>query len=371
MINFLDLQEINLNIKNDLKLAFDEVLKSGWFVNGPQLREFEKEFANFCKTQYCVGTGNGFDALVMILLAWKKMGKIKEGDKCIVPSNTFIASVLAIMHAGLVPVVVNPKKGGFNIDCETIMRVFETHSRIKAIMPVHLYGEMADVKNIKQFAKENNLLLIEDAAQAHGATFEGKPAGCWGDAAAFSFYPGKNLGALGDAGAIVSDDAELIDTVRSIGNYGSKHKYRHEIKGLNSRLDEMQAAFLRVKLKNLNNDIKIRKCIANIYLKNISNPIIDLPIIRSEESHVFHLFVIKTNHRDELKKYLLKNNIETSIHYPISICRQKAFKNEKFIQTDEVYLDDDKILSLPIGPHLSTKDALYVTKKLNNFRLLD
>ena len=371
MIPFLDLKEINANYREELISACKEVIDSGYYINGPNLKSFEDEFASFCKSKHCVGAGNGFDALVMILLAWKHMGKIKSGDECIVPSNTFIASVLAITQAGLVPVLVDPFEEGFNIDPEKIKKAIDMRPNVKVIMPVHLYGQMADMESIMSIAKENNLLVVEDAAQSHGASINGVPAGSWGDAAAFSFYPGKNLGALGDAGAVVSNDKNLIDVIRSIGNYGSHEKYLHEIEGINSRLDEIQAAFLRVRLKNLKNEIQARRNIANIYLENIKNSSVKLPIVGSLESHVFHLFVIKTNSRDLLKNYLKKCDIECSIHYPISIDKQKAFIDKKLIAINESYNDDSLILSLPMGPHLSNDDALYVSKKINNFRLVE
>lgn len=366
-IQFLDLKTINHSYKDDFNLAFQRVLKSGWFINGSELESFESEFAKYCGTSYCIGTGNGLDALTLVLKAWIELGFIKKKDEVIIPGNTFIASALSIIHAGLVPVFAEPDPISFNLNVEGIEKARTKNTKV--IMPVHLYGQLASMNEICDYAKRNKLLVLEDAAQAHGATFNGSKAGSFGDAAGFSFYPGKNLGAIGDGGAVTTNCEDTAKLVRSIGNYGSQKKYLHVYQGLNSRLDEIQAAFLRIKLANLNDEIKVRQKIAENYDKSISHQNIVLPkIINHEiESHVYHLYVIKNEQRDMLQIHLAENGIETLIHYPIPISNQKSFSAYKNLADSTSMHLSNTILSLPIGSHLNDADIEYICDSINRF----
>ncbi|HHB0638475.1 TPA: DegT/DnrJ/EryC1/StrS family aminotransferase, partial [Escherichia coli] len=290
MIDFLNLQKSNARYNNELIEAAVRVIESGWYISGSELNAFENNFAKYCKVKHAIGVANGLDALTLTLKAWQELGKLKRNDEVLVPANTYIASILAISEAGLKPVLVEPNEFSYNLSVDNIRAKITANTRV--ILPVHLYGLISPMDEIMNFARENNLLVLEDSAQSHGASINGKKAGSWGDAAGFSFYPGKNLGALGDAGAVTTNDTDLADTVRYLRNYGSKIKYKHEFKGVNSRLDEIQAAFLNVKLNYLDDDIRIRRNIANRYLNEIKNELIVLPTISSEENHVWHLFVI-------------------------------------------------------------------------------
>ncbi|EET4012267.1 DegT/DnrJ/EryC1/StrS family aminotransferase, partial [Escherichia coli] len=291
MIDFLNLQKSNARYNNELIEAAVRVIESGWYISGSELNAFENNFAKYCKVKHAIGVANGLDALTLTLKAWQELGKLKRNDEVLVPANTYIASILAISEAGLKPVLVEPNEFSYNLSVDNIRAKITANTRV--ILPVHLYGLISPMDEIMNFARENNLLVLEDSAQSHGASINGKKAGSWGDAAGFSFYPGKNLGALGDAGAVTTNDTDLADTVRYLRNYGSKIKYKHEFKGVNSRLDEIQAAFLNVKLNYLDDDIRIRRNIANRYLNEIKNELIVLPTISSEENHVWHLFVIR------------------------------------------------------------------------------
>nr|AJG35827.1 FdtB [Escherichia coli O5] len=288
MIDFLNLQKSNARYNNELIEAAVRVIESGWYISGSELNAFENNFAKYCKVKHAIGVANGLDALTLTLKAWQELGKLKRNDEVLVPANTYIASILAISEAGLKPVLVEPNEFSYNLSVDNIRAKITANTRV--ILPVHLYGLISPMDEIMNFARENNLLVLEDSAQSHGASINGKKAGSWGDAAGFSFYPGKNLGALGDAGAVTTNDTDLADTVRYLRNYGSKIKYKHEFKGVNSRLDEIQAAFLNVKLNYLDDDIRIRRNIANRYLNEIKNELIVLPTISSEENHVWHLF---------------------------------------------------------------------------------
>ncbi|HCX7393736.1 TPA: DegT/DnrJ/EryC1/StrS family aminotransferase, partial [Escherichia coli] len=312
MIDFLNLQKSNARYNNELIEAAVRVIESGWYISGSELNAFENNFAKYCKVKHAIGVANGLDALTLTLKAWQELGKLKRNDEVLVPANTYIASILAISEAGLKPVLVEPNEFSYNLSVDNIRAKITANTRV--ILPVHLYGLISPMDEIMNFARENNLLVLEDSAQSHGASINGKKAGSWGDAAGFSFYPGKNLGALGDAGAVTTNDTDLADTVRYLRNYGSKIKYKHEFKGVNSRLDEIQAAFLNVKLNYLDDDIRIRRNIANRYLNEIKNELIVLPTISSEENHVWHLFVIRIKDRDSLQHYLTKHNIQTVIH---------------------------------------------------------
>lgn len=372
-IPFLDLQKVNAQYRAELTQAASDVIDSGWYIQGEQVSLFEKEFAKYCGTQHCIGVANGLDALILTLRAWKELGKIKEGDEVIVPANTYIASILAITENKLVPVLVEPDLTTYNINIENIKKAIS--SKTKAILPVHLYGQISPMHEICIFAKDANLLVLEDSAQAHGAHIKGKKAGAWGDASGFSFYPGKNLGALGDAGAITTNDEELAVTIRAIANYGSHKKYENLYQGVNSRLDEMQAALLRVKLKYLDSDTYRRKEIASIYTKKIQNPLIHLPTIHlgadvaDFDSHVFHLFVVQTEYRNAFQSYLNENKIGTMIHYPIPPHKQKAYKEwnrQNFPITEDIH---NTVLSLPISPVMTNEEVDYIVEIINNFRI--
>ena len=303
MVDFLNLKLMNAEMRDDLLAAAARVIDSGWYINGTEVTAFEAEFAKYCGAKYCVGVGNGLDALTLVMRSWKELGKLKQGDEVIVPSNTYIASILAIHEAGLVPVLVDPDEASYNLGIDGIRRA--RTDRTRAILPVHLYGALADMPAICDYAKQNGLLVLEDAAQSHGASLGGKRAGNWGDAAGFSFYPGKkNLGALGDAGAVTTNDPDLAKMLTAIRNYGSHEKYKNLVKGVNSRLDELQAAILRVKLAHLDSQNDKRRKIASHYLAKLGNNALRLPHWPIPEQHVFHLFVVRTPHRDALQKHL-------------------------------------------------------------------
>jgi dTDP-4-amino-4,6-dideoxygalactose transaminase len=363
MIQFLDLKKINAPYETAFQEKLKLVLEKGWYILGNEVATFENNFAHYCSTKYCVGVGNGFDALVLIFKGYIQLGKLQKGDEVIVPANTYIASILAILEADLIPVLVEPKWETYNINPDLIPE--KITSKTKAILAVHLYGQLAEMHAIIEIARQNNLLVIEDAAQAHGAVFEEQQT-----AKAFSFYPGKNLGALGDGGAVTTNDAGLAKVIQSLRNYGSEVKYRNEYVGVNSRLDELQAAFLNVKLPNLDAENNIRKAIANRYLSEIKNDKIILPTLSSpgtKQSHVFHLFVIRTKNRDELQQYLLENGIQTMIHYPIPPHKQKAFlawNNLSFPITEKIH---NEVLSLPISPVLTVEEVRFIISILNNY----
>ncbi|TYB33260.1 MAG: DegT/DnrJ/EryC1/StrS family aminotransferase [Flexistipes sinusarabici] len=365
MIPFLDLKGINAQYRDELKEACNRVIDSGWYIQGNECKEFEKEFAEYCGTKYAVGVANGLDALTLILRAYKEFGIVCDDDEVIVPSNTYIASILAISENNLTPVLVEPDINTYLIDPEKVES--KITSKTKAIMPVHLYGQTCQMDKINEIAKKYNLKVIEDSAQAHGAYFGNKKAGNLGDASGFSFYPGKNLGALGDAGAVTTNDEELASTIRALGNYGNHKKYENTYKGINSRLDELQAALLRVKLRHLNDEIEKRRAIASYYIKNIKNEKIILPTLRAEDNHVWHLFVIRVSKRDELQKYLLDNGIQTLIHYPIPPHKQNAYaewNNDNYPISEQIH---DEVLSLPISGVQSLEDTKKIVKKINLF----
>ncbi len=365
MIPFLDLKGLNAQYRAELIEACTKVIDSGWYVQGNECNEFEKEFAEYCGTKYAIGVANGLDALILILRAYKEMGIMNDGDEVIVPSNTYIASILAISQNNLVPVLVEPDINTFLIDPDKIEE--KITSKTKAILPVHLYGQTCEMDKINEIAKKNNLKVIEDSAQSHGAYYKDKRSGNLGDASGFSFYPGKNLGALGDGGGVTTNDEELANTIKALGNYGSHKKYENLYKGINSRLDEMQAAMLRVKLRYLDVESTKRREIANYYLKNIKNNSIVLPIVRNEDNHVWHLFVIRTNKRDELQKYLAENGIQTLIHYPIPPHKQNAYKewnNESYPISEQIH---DEVFSLPISGVQSLEDTVKIVNLLNIF----
>jgi len=367
MIDFLNLKNINSQYKSEIMNAIENVIDSGWYIMGKELEKFEKEFADFCGVKHVIGVANGLDALTLVLKAWKIMGKVSDGDEVIVQANTYIASVLAITENNLKPVFVEPDIDTFNISFETIKNALT--ERTKVILPVHLYGQISPMEEILQFAKENDLLVLEDSAQAHGARLANRVAGSWGDAAGFSFYPGKNLGALGDAGAITTNDDELCEILLSLRNYGSEKKYHNEYKGVNSRLDEIQAAVLRVKLGHLEKETKIRRVIANRYINEIKNESIKLPSVMQTEGHVWHLFVVQTEYRVLFQDWLSKNGIQSLIHYPIPPHKQSAYKEYNqltFPVTEKLH---KTVVSLPLDPTMSDTDVTHVINVINNFKL--
>lgn len=367
MIPFLDLKSINLRDKELFVNACSEVIDSGWFIRGEQVSSFEKKFADYCGADFCVGVANGLDALVLIFEGYKIKGDLQDGDEVIVPSNTYIASILAITRAGLKPVLVEPDPKTFNLDPREIERSIS--ERTKAILHVHLYGQLSHAQEVQEICHEHGLKFIEDAAQAHGATWSGKKSGNMGDAAGFSFYPGKNLGALGDGGAITSSDNELMEIVRAIANYGSHKKYEHIYKGTNSRLDEIQAAMLSLKLEQLDRDNEHRRKIAERYDNEINNELIVLPKLPAQrEAHVWHIYATRCLERDRFMEHMNKEGVQTLIHYPIPPHQQGAYSEwagTSFPLAEEIHAQE---LSLPIGPTMSKEHVDQVIQAVNIFK---
>ena len=366
MIKYCDLKEINRRYEPALTEAVTRAAQSGWYIRGKECERFEQLFAEYCGCEYCIGTGNGLDALTIILRAYCTTGAMQPGDEVIVPANTYIATILAIMEAGLKPVLCEPCHDTCNINPELIESLITCHTR--AIMPVHLYGLVADMDAIKAIAARHSLKVIEDSAQAHGAYYKGKRTGNLGDAAAFSFYPGKNLGALGDGGAITTNDTELAEAARAIANYGSHKKYVNIYKGVNSRLDEIQAAALSVKLQYLDNDNKRRMEIAGMYSTGITNPLVTLPATSKDGEHVYHIYPIFCKQRELLQQHLLKSGIETLIHYPVPPHRQTAFKEFHELDlpiTEHIHAQE---LSLPCHPAMRDGDVEKVIAVVNKFQ---
>lgn len=366
-IPFLDLKKINAPYKDLFHQKLDALLDNSQYILGQEVLALEHNFANYCGTKFCLGTANGLDALTLILKAYIQLGKLQPGDAVIIPSVTFIATAQAVVNCDLEPVFAEPKADGFNVDAQTIKE--NINNRVKAIIVVHLYGELVDIEPIQEFAQHHNLLLIEDAAQAHGAiiTSLNKRAGNLSDAAAFSFYPTKNLGALGDAGAITTNNEELFLCVEKLRNYGSHKKYEHEINGYNSRLDEIQAAFLNVKLPRLNADNQARKNIAKRYLNEISNDKIKLPEVGDFNAHVFYVFVIQVAKREEFLKYLETHHIGYMIHYPVPIYRQLAFSRHKNLHLPRTEQVHSTIVSIPMSPIFEAHEVQRVIEVLNNY----
>jgi dTDP-4-amino-4,6-dideoxygalactose transaminase len=370
MIKFLDLKEVNDSFEPDLSASINRVLKSGWYLLGNEVKAFEQEYATFIGVKHCIGVANGLDALRLIFKAYMEMGVMHEGDEIIVPANTYIASILAITDNRLVPVLVEPDINTFNIDPGKIEE--KISERTKAIMIVHLYGRNSMNPQIADIVSKYGLKLVEDNAQAQGSLYDKKRTGSLGDAAGNSFYPGKNLGALGDAGAVTTDDDELANVVRTIANYGSKIKYENLYRGLNSRLDEIQAAILRVKLHRLDADNQRRRMIVNYYLENISNKDLILPVPSGQVSaiddkqNVWHLFVIRTRSRDKLQKYLMDAGIQTVIHYPIPPHKQLAYKEWAHLNLPVTEQIHREVLSLPLSPLLSEEAVSVIVDTLNS-----
>nr|WP_272909914.1 DegT/DnrJ/EryC1/StrS family aminotransferase [Vibrio floridensis] len=361
------MKSINQQYQQELKEACARVIDSGWYIMGNELAAFEQEFSAYCGTQYCIGVANGLDALTLTLRAWKELGRLQAGDEIIVPANTYIASVLAITENDFVPVLVEPDENTFNISTSSIQSALT--EKTKAILPVHLYGQISPMDEIMDLANKHNLLVLEDCAQSHGAQIKGKMCGSWGHAAGFSFYPGKNLGALGDAGAITTNDKELYDVLIALRNYGSHKKYENKYQGVNSRLDEIQAAMLRVKLQHLDEETKRRQRIAELYLKGIKNVNVRLPELVKKEGHVWHLFVVLTSDRVALKEHLNIHGIQTLIHYPTPPHKQAAYRDLSYMSLPLTEKIHNSVLSLPLDPTMSEDDVSMVIDACNSFEL--
>jgi dTDP-4-amino-4,6-dideoxygalactose transaminase len=365
MIKFLDLQKLTQKHSQEIHEAVNRVVDSGWYLQGKENESFEANYGNYIGTNYCVGVANGLDALRLIFKAYIEMGLMKAGDEIIVPANTYIASILAITDNKLVPVLVEPSIETYQIDDTQIESSIT--EKTKGVLIVHLYGQCAYTEHIGQICQKHKLKLIEDNAQAHGCKFNGKKTGSLGDAAGHSFYPGKNLGAFGDAGAVTTNDTVLADMVRTLANYGSHKKYVFEHQGLNSRLDEVQAAVLNVKLSHLEEDTLERKKVARYYIENIKHTEITLPIVNDWNTHVFHIFTIRTSRRDELQKYLFDNGVQTLIHYPIPPHKQICYKEWNHLSfpiTEKIHEEE---LSLPISPVMTIEEIKEVAHLINVF----
>lgn len=366
-VPFLNLKEPQHRLKEELEAAYQRVIESGWYILGEEVKAFEQEFAAYIGARHCIGVGNGLDALILILQAYKEIYHWHDDDEIVVPANTYIATILAITKCQLTPVLVEPDLQSYNID------PFQIESKItaqtRAIMPVHLYGQTANMRPICTIANKYGLKVIEDAAQAHGASYDGTRAGVLGDAAGFSFYPGKNLGALGDAGAVTTNDDDLADTIKALRNYGSHRKYHNLYQGFNSRLDEIQAAVLRVKLRYLDADNERRRVIAQRYLNEITNPEIIKPMVSSWGIPVWHLFVVRTTDRNKLQEWLTAQGVQTLIHYPVPPHHQPAYRewnDLSFPITERIHRE---VLSLPIGPVMSEDEVSAVKNAVNSFSL--
>ena len=365
MVKFLDLQKITQKYSIEIHEAVSRVIDSGWYLQGQENEKFEANYSTYIGTKYAIGCANGLDALIWIFRAYIEMGVMKVGDEVIVPANTYIASILAISENGLKPVLVEPDLNTYQVDDKRIGEAIT--SKTRAILIVHLYGQCAYTEKIGDLCKKYNLKLIEDNAQAHGCLYNGKKTGSLGDAAGHSFYPGKNLGAFGDAGAVTTNDQELAKVIRAIANYGSTKKYVFKYIGRNSRLDEIQAAVLNVKLKYLDEDVAIRKEVAKYYIDNVRNPKIIVPIVNDWDSHAFHIFPIRCTQRDELQKYLADNGVQTIIHYPIPPHKQECYKewnNLSFPITEQIHNEE---LSLPMSSVILKKEQKIVIDLLNRF----
>lgn len=374
MISYLDLEAINRSFEPDLTDALLRAVHSGWYIRGREDQAFEQAFARYIGTTHCVGVGNGLDALTLVFLAWKTMGLMADGDEVIVPANTYIASILSIQRAGLIPVLCEPDPHTYNLDPNQIETLISP--RTKAILAVHLYGNCCPMDRIVTIARRYGLKTLEDVAQAHGATWMGRKVGSWADAGAFSFYPGKNLGALGDAGAVTTDDEVLADRVRALANYGSTEKYVHPFRGMNSRLDELQAAILSVKLPRLDVDNARRRALATRYLAELNSEVVKLPEVdlSAEEelrhggfTHVFHIFPVLCADRIELQRHLADCGIQTLVHYPIAPHHQKSmveYASLSFPVSERIHREE---LSLPLYPTMTEEQVDAVIRAVNGF----
>ncbi|GAA0740991.1 DegT/DnrJ/EryC1/StrS family aminotransferase [Gaetbulibacter jejuensis] len=366
MIKFLDLHKINSRYEKEFSTKFTAFLESGYYILGKEVDLFEQNYAAYCGTNHCIGTGNGLDALVLIFKSFIHLGKLKLGDEVLVPANTYIASILSVIEAGLKPVFVEPDAKTFNISPSEIEKHISVNT--KAIMPVHLYGQLADMEKINAIAKTHGLLVVEDAAQAHGAENNlGIKAGNLSDAAAFSFYPSKNLGALGDAGAVTTNNEDIANCIRLLRNYGSKEKYKNEIIGCNSRLDELQAAFLSIKLKGLDNENKRRQEVATQYLNGIINEKIILPFYDTTKNHIFHAFVVQVNERKKFTEYLTNNGVGWLIHYPIAPHKQNAFTKYSELNLPITESIHNSVVSIPMSPVITDAEVKKVIETLNAY----
>lgn len=366
MIKFLDLQKINLQYQDEIEAQLLSVYRSGWYLLGEKVKIFEENLAKYIGTKHAIGVANGLDALRLILRAYIELGIMSSGDEIIVPSNTYIASLLAISDNGLIPVLVEPHLETYNIDISKIEE--KITGKTKAVMIVHLQGRTVFSEELVNIAKKYHLKIIEDNAQAIGAVFKEKKSGNLGDAAGFSFYPGKNLGALGDAGAVTTNDTKLAETIRTLANYGSAEKYINIYKGLNSRLDEIQAAILNVKLKYIDQENVIRREIAERYNREITNPLITLPEHPQDGGeHVWHVYVVRSSKRDRLQKYLTEKNIQTIIHYPVPPHHQEAYKEFAKLSLPIAEKIHDEVLSLPISPVMENSEVEFIIRCINEF----
>lgn len=366
MIKFLDLNKINKRFEPEFQKKLQQFFDSGHYILGQEVETFETNFAAYCGTKHCIGISNGLDALTLIFKAYIQLGKLQKGDEILIPANTFFASILSVINAGLTPVLVESNRDSFNISVKEIENNYSP--KIKAIMPVHLYGQLANMEAINAFAEKHNLLVIEDAAQAHGAeNRNGKKAGNLSHAAAFSFYPSKNLGALGDGGAVITNDSFLAETINKLHNYGSEKKYEHSLIGTNNRLDEIQALFLNIKLKYLDADNLKRQELAKKYLSEINNEKVELPFYNYTKDHVFYVFVVRVKDREDFISYLKKHDIETLIHYPIPPHKQEAlsrFKNLSLPITEEIHRT---VVSIPFSPVMTDQEITQIIQNINAY----
>jgi dTDP-4-amino-4,6-dideoxygalactose transaminase len=365
MIQFLNLQKVTAKYSAEINEAISRVINSGWFLQGNENEVFESKYASYIGTKYAIGCANGLDALIWILRAYIETGIMQPGDEVIVPANTFIATILAITENGLNPILIEPDISTYQIDDRLIEQAITP--RTKAILIVHLYGQCAFTENIGKLCRKYKLKLIEDNAQAHGCIYKRRKTGSLGDAAGHSFYPGKNLGALGDGGIITTNDENIASLIRALSNYGSTEKYIFKYKGRNSRLDEIQAAVLNVKLDHLDEDIELRKQAARAYINGIVNPLIIIPVIENWDEQVFHIFPIRCSQRDGLKKFLYEKGIQTIIHYPVPPHKQECYKEWNHIElpiTEKIHNEE---LSLPISPVITKEEIDYIIEQINNF----
>lgn len=365
MIPFLELKRINKKHQERIDEAILRVAHSGWYILGQETQQFEEAFAQYCGTKHCIGVGNGLDAIRLILEGYKATGLIEEGDEVIVPANTYIATILAVTQAGLKPVLVDPELDSYILDPQLVEE--KITSRTKAILTVHLYGYVSNISQLKEIADRHNLKLIDDAAQAHGACYEGKKVGSLVDATAFSFYPTKNLGALGDGGAVTTADDELAKVVRAIANYGSEVKYVNEYKGFNSRLDEIQGAILSAKLPFLDEDTEERRDVAQFYLESIENEKVTLPKFQNIKQHAFHLFVVRVEDRDHFQDFLLKNGIQTQIHYPVPPHKQNAYKELSGLSLPITEKIHREVVSLPLFNGIREDEMMQIVDVINKY----
>ncbi len=366
MIKYLDLKKLNKPYEEIILEKTRSLLSSGWYILGKEVENFEKEYASYCGVEHAIGVGNGLDALVLIFKAYIELGKLKKGDQILVPANTYIASILSVLEAGLTPKLVDVNLENYNLDIHSVKKALEP--KTKGILLVHLYGQITDGQEIRSFSDEHGLLMIEDAAQSHGAKEGLKKAGAIGHAAGFSFYPGKNLGCLGDGGAVTTNDNELANCIKALRNYGSEEKYKNIYKGVNSRLDEIQASILTEKLKNLDKDNQKRRNIAERYIKEITNKEVELPYWDKSENHVFHIFGVRVKDRNHFQDYLHQNQIYTMIHYPIPPHKQdcmKEFSQDGFPISEQIHRE---IISLPCHQKLTKVEVSFIINAINNYK---